>query len=153
MEIVTLKSKSFASPSQIITSANKTLVNPTDIANEFNNYFANLGKNVILSIPKVNASFYDFLSAPIHHSFLLTHIETREIEEIISGLKLGKACGPYSIPVSVLKTLNIVILKPLQILYNLSFLIARFCSRNTNFQIWFTFFCSQFQTRFPIINF
>ena len=71
------------------------------------------------------------------------HIETREIGEIqfqfqfisclhsianpstfcifISGLKLGKACGPYSIPVSVLKTLNIVISKPLQILYNLCF--------------------------------
>ena len=72
-EIVTLKSKSFASPSKIITSENKTLLNPTDIANEFNNYFANLGEKVSLSIPKVNASFCDFLSAPIHHSFLLTH--------------------------------------------------------------------------------
>ena len=36
-------------------------------------------------------------------------------------LKSGKASGPFSIPVSLLKGLNSIIAKPLEILYNLLF--------------------------------
>ena len=40
---------------------------------------------------------------------------------LVLSLKSGKASGPFSIPVSLLKILSSIIAKPLEILYNLSF--------------------------------
>ena len=45
----------------------------------------------------------------------------QEIQDIISSLRSGKACGPFSIPVPLLKILKFVISKHLEILYNNSF--------------------------------
>ena len=42
-------------------------------------------------------------------------------QDIILRVKSGKASGPFSISVSLLKSLNSIIAKPLEILYNLSF--------------------------------
>ena len=48
-------------------------------------------------------------------------ITSAEIEIEISKLKTGKATGPFSIPISVLKILKTVVAKPLEILFNTSF--------------------------------
>ena len=45
----------------------------------------------------------------------------QEIQDIILSVQAGKASGPFGIPVSLLKSLNSIIAKPLEILYNLSF--------------------------------
>ena len=42
-------------------------------------------------------------------------------EDIISSLRSEKACGPFSLPVPLLKILKFVISKPLEILYKFSF--------------------------------
>ena len=44
-----------------------------------------------------------------------------EIENEISGLRSGKAAGPFSIPTEILKLLKSVISKPLEIIFNTSF--------------------------------
>ena len=93
----------------------------SDIANAFNHYFVNVIKSLSQAIPKVDASFSSFLFKPLPHSFFLSPTPVPEIQDIILSLKSGKASGPFSIPVSLLKSLNSIIAKPLEILINLSF--------------------------------
>ena len=45
----------------------------------------------------------------------------QEIQDTILSVQAGKASGPFCIPFSLLKSLNSIIAKPLEILYNLSF--------------------------------
>jgi hypothetical protein len=100
---------------------NLSITNSVDIANEFNNFFANIGKDLDKSIPVVNESFRDYLDSPQSTSFYLNPTTADEIENIISELKLGKACGPFSIPIPILKLIKTSLSGPLQILYNYSF--------------------------------
>ena len=59
---------------------------------------------------------------PPRDSFFLSPITPEEIETEISNLKIGKAVGPSSIPVSILKILKGTLSEPLQIIFNASFL-------------------------------
>ena len=95
--------------------------NVKEIANEFNNYFSNIGKNLASAIPTINLSFEHYLDSPQASSFYLFPTSAMEIENIISTLKPSKASGPFSIPTSLLKNLKMVISYPLEILFNHSF--------------------------------
>lgn len=81
-----------------------------------------VGKSLRQAIPKVDPSFSSFLFNPLPHSFFLSSTYVRAgNSRFILSLKSGKASGPFSIPVSLLKSLNSIIAKPLEILYHLSF--------------------------------
>ena len=92
----------------------------SDTANAFNHYFVNVGKSLSQAIPKVDASFSSFLFNPLPHSFFLSPTSVQEI------LKSGKASGPFSIPVSLLKSLNSSIAKPLEIYITFHSLLVLF---------------------------
>ena len=54
-QIVALKPMAYVTPSEIVVnSSNKVLSNTNDIANEFNDYFANIGKTLSQAIPRVD---------------------------------------------------------------------------------------------------
>ena len=91
------------------------------IANAFNNYFANVGKNLANAIPKVHKSPFDFLTDPSNNSFYISPPAENEIQDQISKLKTDKVAGPFSRPVKILKVLKIVIAKPLETSFNISF--------------------------------
>ena len=63
----------------------------------------------------------DYLHSPIKDSFFLFPTTRREIEVEISNLRTGKAVGPFSIPIDILKIIKCVVSKPLEILINASF--------------------------------
>ena len=69
----------------------------------------------------VNKRPEEYLRLPQSDSFFISPTTTTEIENIISSLKSGKAVGPFSIPIDILKLLKSVISKPLEILFNTSF--------------------------------
>ena len=92
------------------------------IANAFNNYFANIGNNLASQIPDIQKSPLDYLTTPLSSSFYIYPVTASEISFEISKLKNGKATGPFSIPISILKLLGPVLSKPLEILFNTSFL-------------------------------
>ena len=64
----------------------------------------------------------EYLHNPVSDSFFIFPTTTDEIENEISKLKPGKATGPFSISVDILKLLKSVISTPLRILFNTSFM-------------------------------
>ena len=97
------------------------LTDQTSIADACNNYFASIGSDLASAIPRVDNSAYDWMSSP-WDSFFLSPITPEEIETEISNLKISKAVGPSSIPVSIPRILKGALSTPLQIIFNASIL-------------------------------
>lgn len=64
----------------------------------------------------------EYLRNPVCDSLFIYPTTTDEIENEIFKLKPGKATGPYSISVDILKLLKSVLSTPLKILFHNSFL-------------------------------
>ena len=69
----------------------------------------------------MNKSYTEYLTRPQCASFFIDPTTPKEIEEEITGLNVNKACGPYSIPVKLLKIMKTLVSYPLSYLFNLSF--------------------------------
>ena len=101
----------------------REIVSPVEVANAFNiTYFSSIGNKLTKSISIVEKSPMEYLCNPVCDSFFIYPTTTDEIENEISKLKPGKATGPYSISVDILKLLKSVLSTPLKILFNKSFL-------------------------------
>ena len=120
-QLIRFKPKQSQVPNRIIKSNKETITNAKDIADEFNIFFSNVGKNLATKIPKTNVSFKKYLDNPQSSSFALYYTTASEIENIISTFSSAKSSGPYSIPTHLLKLLKEVLSYPLEILFNYSF--------------------------------
>ena len=100
----------------------RVIVSPVEVANAFNTYFSSIGNNLTKSISNVEISPMEYLCNRVCNSLFIYPTTTDEIENEISKLKPGKATGPYSISVGILKLLKSVLSTPLQILFNNSYL-------------------------------
>ena len=105
-----------------IVSENCEITDPKAIANAFNNYFANIGGNLPSSIPSASKTANKFIPPPICDSLFLCPVTADEIQLEIAKLQTGKAVGPSSIPISILKILKSELAGPLQVIFNTSFL-------------------------------
>ena len=105
---------------------NQEIIDPKQIDDAFNPFFANVGKEIEKRIPSVNKNSADYLPDPASKTFFILPTTRSEIEDEISALKSGKAVGPFSIPTEILKFLKLVISKPLEIIFNTSFSMALF---------------------------
>ena len=104
-----------------ITVHNETITNPSDITNDFNNYFAKVAINIQSSIRFSKKKYYEYLPPLNIESFFLTPTESTEVSNIIFSLNQNKSDGPNSIPIKNLKLLNKDISDQLAILFNQSF--------------------------------
>ena len=77
------------------------------MANMFNNVFVNTAKKINENIPRTRKSPSDYLSFENESSFFISPASPEEIKVIINSLKRGKAVGPHSIPIYLLKILNV----------------------------------------------
>ena len=75
-------------------------------------YYANVGKEPASSIPLVNKSPIEYLKDALCNSFYIFPSTADEIEAEITALKSSKVTGPFSIPVTILKSLKSVISFP-----------------------------------------
>ena len=103
-QIITTKSKKCQTPNNIVKN-NKSLTNPKDIANAFNDYFAVIGSNLPSTFPPATKSFTEYLTEPQRTSFFINPTTPKEIEEEINKLNSNKASGSCSIPAKLLKIL------------------------------------------------
>ena len=119
-QLITLKSKSKAHPN-IVKVKGKDITNPIEIANAFNNFFINIGPNLSKTILDSSKPFKNFLKNSSLNSFLLKATSEDEVHKLISQLNKGKALGPLSIPVTILKDNVNILSTPLSFIINRSF--------------------------------
>ena len=93
----------------------------TELAKNFNNFFANVSHNTKNTIPKVpNISPLKFLKDCIQLNFIIAHTSNEEILDIINALE-NKSTGPSSIPFKLLTLIPDLIIIPLAYIINRSF--------------------------------
>ena len=99
----------------------REIVDAQEIAKTFNEYFSNIGNRLASSIPSTNVPPLSYMNPPQTSSFFLSPVTRYEIEQEIIKLNPAKATGPFSIPIKLLKILNTYLSKPLEVLFNHSF--------------------------------
>ena len=107
-----------------ILESGKAVDNPCAIANIFDNFFVNVGKNTDKNIPCGNCCPTSFLKGNFPDSmflFLVTSVEV--VDTYISQMDNNKSIGPYSIPV------------PISSKWSPLFETTRFCSVSSSWAI------------------
>ena len=95
---------------------------PKIIANNFNNFFANLGLNLAQNIPPTNLNFHHYLNnvVPPINSLFFKPTDTQEIVSICNSLKSGTSGGFDDIKSDVVKSIKELIAYPLTHIFNCS---------------------------------
>ena len=102
---------------------NESLItDPTEISNNFNEYFVNVGPNLAAKIPIRDVHFSTFLGERSSNSIFLEAVTEKEVEFEISQLNGKKSSGYDEIPPKLVKNISKHIVKPLTYIYNQSFL-------------------------------
>ena len=104
----------------------KDVDDPKNMANIFNNFFVNVSKKITSTIPRTRKSPLDYLKQGNEKNLYLLAITPEEIEAIILSFQDGKAVGPYSIPIKLLKMISKQVSVPLCIIINDSFVSGIF---------------------------
>ena len=99
----------------------KIVDEPIDIANNFNNFFVNVGPETEKNVPRIpNQSPTQFLKNRNQFNFILAHISEDDIIDIIVAMP-RKSIGPHSIPIQFLKIVADIVAIPLCRIINFSF--------------------------------
>lgn len=109
-----------------LTINGKNESNTAKIAEEFNNFFTDVAKNIRNQIPPTKKSFREYLKAPPRDSFFFDAITREEIEKTISELKDNKSVGPFSIPNKILKLISREVSDILAKIFNLSLTAGKY---------------------------
>ena len=98
----------------------KIIDDDKELANNFNNFFVNVGPSTENTIPKVpNILPSKFLKNRNQMNFVIAHISNEEILDIIKSLE-NKSTGPSSIPLKLLSIIPDLIIIPLAYIINMS---------------------------------
>ena len=94
--------------------------NPTDIANNFCDYFTNIGPNLASKIPSTNSSLKDFLSSSLSESISLQPLMVGELNNIVKSFSANKAPGHDNISIKIIHQSFQNIAQPLVTIINTS---------------------------------
>ena len=117
--IVNISKKNRVVPVQIKYN-NEIKTDKSDMAHSFNEFFVGIGNMVENKIPKSKKHFSEFLGNSSPNTIFLKPVEIEEVFCMILKLKPSKACGPNSIPSSLLKTHSASLSEPLKEILNMS---------------------------------
>lgn len=100
-----------------------TVSDPKQLADHFNEYFANVGPNTCAVIPSVPENYETFLRKTPHcpQSMWFSPVIATEVQEVISDLKNSSSYGTDEITTSLVKFVKEIITEPLTRLINKSF--------------------------------
>ena len=89
-----IKKKSASILPDAFVHDNKEITDPVKIANNFNEYFTNVGPNLASKIPSVNTSFKALMRKTNHHeTFFIDPVTEEEVERELLGLNPNKSAG------------------------------------------------------------
>ena len=100
---------------------NKTISDPTAIANHLNHYFSNIANELQGNIYHNGHNFTEYLKHFNQHTFFIRPTNTDELLNIINSIIVSKSYGPHSIPSDILHMIKPIIAVPLVDITNLSF--------------------------------
>ena len=124
--IISIKTGNNETISYVKDKYGSKLSDPFKIATELNKYFKNVANSITKQIPRIPKSLLDYLSNPNLQSFFISPSTPDEVSMLIRSLKPGKSSGPNSIPLKLLKILQVPISSDLAFLINESFVSGIF---------------------------
>ena len=114
---ITKKSKNNINSIQV---NGRDITDPAIIANEFNNHFTTIAKEIEAKLIPPNLHFSNYLSEPVEETLTFRAKNELEVTSIINSLNARKAFGPASIPTNFLKLFKNELSKPISLLANIS---------------------------------
>ena len=127
------KSKRKPSLPNTFNYRNKTLTDPSKIANHSCDYFTNVGPNLAKQIPSVDTPFNSFLTARISETIFIHPTDITELYNIYQSLKSGKTAGSDNLAMNVVKKSIEFIAQPLIHIINYSLLSGIYPDLLNNF--------------------
>ena len=110
-----------------IISNGKKINDPIEIVNQFNDFFINVGPNLIKNVAQpINETYRKYLNKSILTSFHFTLIDENHEAKVLSSLQTKNSSGHDGISMKLLKFLSPALLKPLTIVINQSLLTGIF---------------------------
>ena len=91
-----------------------------NIADEMNNYFCNVGKNIHSKLSNVSGHFNSYLKNKIKDTFFLSAVTEIDIHRELSKLNENKSSGPDNLKPKLAKLCKDQFVKPLTLLFNKS---------------------------------
>ena len=91
-----------------------------EICNAFNDYFCNIGPNLVKLLPPTLANYVDYMSPSTLQSIDCEPVNFNELVLLIQSLVTSKASGPDGIGAQLIKDNCELLLEPLKFLFNLS---------------------------------
>ena len=92
--IINIRNSSKSSPTTLL-AGNKIVSEPTEIANNFNNYFSTIAKKLQDNIHDCGKNYKTFLKDKNEKSIFINPTDSEEIITIINDLNTSKATGPH----------------------------------------------------------
>ena len=114
---ITKKSKNNINSIQV---NGKDITDPAIIANEFNNHFTTIAKQIEAKLIAPNLYFSNYLSEHVEETLTFRAMNELEVTSIINSLNGRKEFGPVSIPTIFLKLFKNELSKPISLLANIS---------------------------------
>ena len=96
-KIVKNSQKYIADPLWIYHKSSTDIFDSSDISNEFNKYFSNVGTNLSLLLPNSANNFRRYMPKPIDNTIFLEPVSKYEIRSMLSNLDPKKGSGPDQI--------------------------------------------------------
>ena len=107
---------------------NKTINNPIEIANSFNNHFTSIAEKIEDNLVKSKFNYSRYLSNPNEYSFFIKPTNAEEVLHEITKLKNNKSIGPSSILPALVKLFKTTLSEPISLIANISFSTGAFPS-------------------------
>ena len=95
--------------------------NPVILSDSLNNFFVIIKQKIETKLLHTDKHYSEYLTTPIDNTFILAPTSSKETEDVIKTLSLGKVIGPNSVPTKLLKQFFEAISIPLYKIINLSF--------------------------------
>jgi hypothetical protein len=99
----------------------QTVDNLSEIVNQFNRYFTNIGPALASEIIQpANKSYKDYLNTPVPQTFTFSNVNKDDVKKIINTLKNKSTSGADRISNKILKHIKDEIAEPISIIINQS---------------------------------
>ncbi len=108
-----------------ISYKNKTLHQPLEMAEAFNEYYTNIAPDMERNLPSSDINPIDFLQGDYPQSILLPPVSPQDVSVVINKLK-NKKGNLHEMPVSLIKSNKEILAIPLSLLFNQSITEGKF---------------------------